>query len=252
MKTSDLFNLFFSAIIRLVGVLTGILAAFFNLDQLVHMMSIGTLMAYSIVAACVMLLRYEVADENEKVSSAAADAVADVAAPITNDTTIWHCLWNTGKISVPTRLSSTIVTIEVTIFCKFVTIRFFSLIPSPLFIFWLLLATPSNFTYLLISISFSIIFEKLRFVCFYFSSSSFFCFILLHIAGVLSVLFALFIEALSKQLSDGVWWTWLLAVLIVADMLFILLLISRQPTAQRLNSFTVPFIPWLPGVSIVI
>lgn len=68
----------------------------------------------------------------------------------------------------------------------------------------------------------------------------------------MSVLFALLIEALSKQLSDGVWWTWLLAVMIVADMLFILLLISRQPTAQRLDSFTVPFIPWLPGLSIVI
>lgn len=68
----------------------------------------------------------------------------------------------------------------------------------------------------------------------------------------MSVLFALLIEALTKQLSDGVWWTWLLAVMIVADMLFILLLISRQPTAQRLNSFTVPFIPWLPGISIVI
>lgn len=60
------------------------------------------------------------------------------------------------------------------------------------------------------------------------------------------------IEALSQKLSDGVWWTWLLAVLIVGDMLFILLLISRQPTAKRFNSFTVPFIPWLPGISIVI
>lgn len=66
------------------------------------------------------------------------------------------------------------------------------------------------------------------------------------------MLFALFIEALSKQLSDGVWWTWLILIMIVADMLLILLLISRQPTAQRVNSFTVPFIPWLPGLSIVI
>lgn len=94
--------------------LTGVLAAFFNLDQLVHMMSIGTLMAYSIVAACVMLLRYEVADENEKEPN---------AAPVTNNTTIWHCLWNTDKICVPTKLTAAIVTIEVTIFCKCVTIR---------------------------------------------------------------------------------------------------------------------------------
>lgn len=129
-KSSDLFNLLFLAIIGLVGVLTGILAAFFNLEQLVHMMSIGTLMAYSIVAACVMLLRYEVADENGKDSNAVAAAVAADAAdaaPITNNTTIWHCLWNSDKICVPTKLSSAIVTIEVTIFCKFVIICSFSL-----------------------------------------------------------------------------------------------------------------------------
>lgn len=42
----------------IAGTLTGLLAAIFDLNQLVNMMSIGTLMAYSIVAACVMLLRY--------------------------------------------------------------------------------------------------------------------------------------------------------------------------------------------------
>jgi amino acid transporter len=41
----------------IAGLLTGILATFFNLSQLISMMSIGTLMAYSIVAACVLLLK---------------------------------------------------------------------------------------------------------------------------------------------------------------------------------------------------
>ncbi|XP_044575574.1 cationic amino acid transporter 2-like [Cotesia glomerata] len=48
------------------GFLTGVLAAVFDLEQLVKMMSIGTLLAYSIVAACVLILRYEESEAYEK------------------------------------------------------------------------------------------------------------------------------------------------------------------------------------------
>lgn len=90
-----------------IGTLTGLLATFFNLSQLVNMMSIGTLMAYSIVAACVLLLRYEVQDEDEKMH---------VPAPFSRN--IFRFLWNTDKLKTPTKLTAAIVTMEVTIFCK--------------------------------------------------------------------------------------------------------------------------------------
>lgn len=92
-----------------VGTLTGLLAAIFNLDQLVNMMSIGTLVAYSIVAACVLLLRYEVENEDDKMH---------VPAPFMSN--IFRFLLNTDKLRSPTKLTAAIVTCEVTLFCKYI------------------------------------------------------------------------------------------------------------------------------------
>ncbi|XKL65754.1 hypothetical protein PGB90_009174 [Kerria lacca] len=54
----------------LSGILSAIVAGIFNLGQLIDMMSIGTLLAYSIVAFCILFLRYEEDTESLKQSSA--------------------------------------------------------------------------------------------------------------------------------------------------------------------------------------
>lgn len=86
----------------IAGTITGCLAAIFDLSQLVNMMSIGTLMAYSIVAACVLLLRYEV-DEKETESSVS----------ISN---LFGQFFNTKRLRDPIGLTSALVTIMVTLY----------------------------------------------------------------------------------------------------------------------------------------
>lgn len=49
----------------LAGVFTGTLSCIFELEQLFSMMSIGTLLAYSMVAACILILRYDILEPPE-------------------------------------------------------------------------------------------------------------------------------------------------------------------------------------------
>lgn len=49
------------------GLFVGLMAILFDTDQLINMMSIGTLLAYTIVAVCVLILRYMPVEEDDGV-----------------------------------------------------------------------------------------------------------------------------------------------------------------------------------------
>lgn len=69
--------------------------------------------------------------------------------------------------------------------------------------------------------------------------------------GFVCVIFALFIEVVHPELSNSVW-AWIPLLAIGAILVSLLVLISRQPSIHRVDSFAVPFTPWLPGISIII
>ncbi|CAG9834155.1 unnamed protein product [Diabrotica balteata] len=109
----------------LAGLLTGLMGALFDLAQLVNMMSIGTLMAYTVVAASVLLLRYT--DEDRRpyapgtVNSDSDDnelySDSDQLTPERTNTHYIAQFLNCGRHSEPTKKSQNIVTFNVLLYC---------------------------------------------------------------------------------------------------------------------------------------
>ncbi|CAH0715860.1 unnamed protein product, partial [Brenthis ino] len=90
----------------LAGFFTGTLAMFFELEQLIHMMSIGTLLAYSMVASCVLLLRYE----KSQPPRAAVEPLQ------LSWRRVMRQLFNSDREPAPTRLSAALVSVLVTLY----------------------------------------------------------------------------------------------------------------------------------------
>lgn len=160
----------------LAGLFTGTLAAVFKLEQLINMMSIGTLLAYSMVASCVLLLRYErtagIQSQEESLRLSMGPVLRQ--------------LINSGKHIQPTKLSSAIVTVLVTAYAV-----------------WCFLLTSCVMSY-------------------------------------------------GNELANGKVLPWFALVVTSLLTFFTLYCISKQPVSGKKLAFAVPFVPWLPGVSILI
>ncbi|XP_045536557.1 cationic amino acid transporter 2 [Papilio machaon] len=160
----------------IAGLFTGTLAMIFELEQLIHMMSIGTLLAYSMVASCVLLLRYER-------SQSAHRTVEPLNLSLRN---VLRQLVNADQHAVPTRLSSAIVSTLVALY------------------------------------------------------------------GVWCVVTMVVINRYGMGVLSGEAWPVGVVSCGAALVLATLYFLSRQPVSEKKLAFSVPLVPWLPGISILI
>ncbi|XP_045474648.1 high affinity cationic amino acid transporter 1-like isoform X2 [Harmonia axyridis] len=98
----------------IAGLFTGSMAALFELDSLVNMMSIGTLLAYTIVAASVLLLRYVDEDNSGPINASEETALTESTE---ENRSVMKQIFNFGNYQTPNKTSQTVVTIDICLFC---------------------------------------------------------------------------------------------------------------------------------------
>lgn len=103
--------------------LAAVMALIFDLQQLIEMLSIGVLMAYTIVAVSILLLRYRSGDDgiNDGGDNAngSINSIDKKSSTLAN---VLHQLFNLNWLKEPTQLSYNIVKITVMLFALFTLI----------------------------------------------------------------------------------------------------------------------------------
>ncbi|XP_036140854.1 uncharacterized protein LOC105835035 isoform X5 [Monomorium pharaonis] len=103
----------------LSGLLIGLMTLVFNLQQLIDMMSIGTLLAYTIVAICVLILRYQ-KEENPSVTY--VPTIPSTSSCQFIPLNLLKELFNLNNRKEPTKLSSRIANIGIVLLCIIICI----------------------------------------------------------------------------------------------------------------------------------
>ncbi|GJQ71280.1 hypothetical protein Trydic_g11018 [Trypoxylus dichotomus] len=160
----------------LAGLFTGTLSCIFELNQLFKMMAIGTLLAYSVVAACVLILRYSVTVHDKKDDDHTTLCCKSVMDQLFNK-----------ELKRPTKLSAQIVTWEVLIFC------------------------------------------------------------------VLSFCLTVTLSNMEENITTykAIWQLSIITMCIILIILIMTSMCCQPKTLERL-SFSVPFVPWIPAISMII
>ncbi len=66
------------------------------------------------------------------------------------------------------------------------------------------------------------------------------------------LLFGVIVTQLEDELSKASWYAILLLSITVVLIVGSLVIINQQPMSSKVLSFSVPFVPWLPGISILV